>query len=85
MPQEGNEKGDVGHQILKGGKYAIFTHHGPYDGLEAVFHRIFLKWLPDSREIFDETRSTFCEYFKMELIKTAPAELVVTKLYIPLK
>ncbi len=70
--------------MLKGGKYAIFTHHGSYDGLEEVFNRIFLKWLPDSREIFDESRAVFCEYFNMEYVRTESAKLV-TELYIPLK
>jgi AraC family transcriptional regulator len=78
------EKGEVGHQVLKGGKYAIFTHHGPYAGLEEAFSRIFLKWLPDSKETFDESRAVFCEYFNMEYVKTAPEKLS-TKLYIPLK
>ncbi len=70
--------------MLKGGKYAIFTHHGSYDGLEEAFNRIFLKWLPDSKEIFDESRAVFCEYFNMEHVRTEPAKLV-TELYIPLK
>lgn len=76
-------KGEVGSKMLKGGKYAVFTHHGPYEGLEDVFNRIFLKWLPGSKENFDETRAVFCEYFNMEHIKTTPQTLM-TKLYIPL-
>ena len=84
VPQGGKEKGEVGHQVLKGGKYAIFTHHGSYDGLEQAFSRIFLKWLPDSKETFDESRTVFCEYFNMEYGKIDPAKLI-TKLYIPLK
>lgn len=82
-PQGVKEKGEVGRQTLKGGKYAIFTHHGPYSGLEATFNKIFLKWLPDSQENFDETRPVFCEYFNMESVKTHPDKLM-TKLYIPL-
>ncbi len=82
-PQGIKEKGEVGRQTLKGGKYAIFTHHGPYSGLEMTFNKIFLKWLPDNQENFDETRSVFCEYFNMEFIKTNPEKLM-TKLYIPL-
>ena len=55
-PKDCKEKGKVGYQMLKGGKYAIFTHHGSYDGLEEVFTRIFLQWLPDSKEVFDQMR-----------------------------
>lgn len=83
-PKDGKEKGEVGHQMLKGGKYAIFIQNGSYDGLEEAFNRIFLKWLPDSREIFDESRVVFCEYFNMEYVRTEPGKLV-TELYIPLK
>jgi len=82
-PQGGKEKGEVGRRVLKGGKYAVFTHHGSYDSLEEAFNRIFLKWLPVSKETLDETRGVFCEYFNMEFVKTDPAKLV-TKLYIPL-
>ena len=83
-PHGGKEKGEVGKQVLKGGKYAIFTHHGAYAGLEEAFNRIFLKWLPDAKETFDESRAVFCEYFNMEYVKTDPEKLM-TKLYIPLK
>lgn len=83
VPQGAKEKGEIGRQVLKGGKYAIFTHQGSYYGLEEAFNRIFLKWLPDSRERFDEARAVFCEYFNMEYVKTEPEKLV-TKLYIPL-
>ena len=41
-PQSQKEKGEVGRQILKGGKYAIFTHLGPYDGLEYTINLHFL-------------------------------------------
>ncbi len=83
-PNGCKENGEVGRQTLKGGKYVIFTHRGSYDGLEEVFNRIFLKWLPDSEEVFDESRAVFCEYFHMECVKTQPEKLV-TELYIPLK
>ncbi len=83
-PHEVKEKGEIGKQILKGGKYAIFTHHGSYDALEEVFNSIFLKWLPASHETFDETRTVFCEYFNMEYVKIE-AEKLNTKLYIPLR
>ena len=83
-PQEAKEKGEIGRQVLKGGKYAIFTHQGSYDGLEEAFDKIFLKWLPESRETFDGARPVFCEYFNMECAKTEPDKLV-THLYIPLQ
>ena len=83
-PAGARGKGEVGVQVLKGGKYAVFTHCGPYEGLEDVFNRIFLKWLPESKENFDETRPVFCEYFNMEYVKIDPGKLI-THLYIPLE
>ncbi len=82
-PSPGKEKGEVGHQTLLGGKYAIFTHLGSYEGLEKAFDQIFLKWLPQSSETFDESRAVFCEYFHMEFVQTHPEKLK-THLFIPL-
>lgn len=78
------EQGEVGHQVIKGGKYAIFIHYGSYDGLDTVFYNIFLKWLANGNESYDDTRFVFCEYFKIEYVKTDPDKLV-TQLFIPLK
>lgn len=78
-----NEQGEVGRQTLKGGKYAVFSHFGPYESLKTTFDQIFLKWLPTSRESFDENRSVFTEYFNCEFIQTNPEKLI-TKIYIPL-
>ncbi len=78
------ETGEVGRQVFKGGKYAVFTHLGPYAGLSDAFSRIFLKWLPKAKETFDETRDVFCEYLNLECAQKEPEKLK-TKLYIPLR
>ena len=83
VPQGAKEKGEFGRQVLKGGKYAIFTHYGPYEKLEETYNRIILKWLPASKETLDESRAVFCEYFRMEFVRTDPEKLI-TKLFIPL-
>lgn len=75
--------GNVSRQILKGGKYAVFTHHGSYDTIDEIYDRIFFKWLPDSKENIDEMRPCFAEYFNTEFVKTDPSKLV-SKIYIPL-
>ena len=77
------EKGEAGERVLKGGKYAVFTHKGRYANLEKTFVQIFNKWLPASKEKLDESRDSFCEYINMENIKTKPQELN-TKIYIPI-
>jgi AraC family transcriptional regulator len=77
------EKGELEEKVLRGGKYAVFTHKGKYSNLDMTFQQIRLKWLPKSKEKLDETRTSFCEYVDMEKMKTNPQELI-TKIYIPL-
>lgn len=76
--------GEVSQQTLKGGKCAIFTLIGSYDGMDEIYDRIFLKWLPDSKESFDDTRPSFHEYFNCEFVQTDPSKLI-TKIYIPIR
>lgn len=82
-PKNVQPKGGVGKQVLKVGKYAIFTHNGSYDKIDETYDRVFFKWLPDSKENVDETRPCFAEYFNIEFVKTDQSKLV-TKIYIPL-
>ncbi len=82
-PEDVLEKGDVGRQILKGGKYAIFLHRGPYETLENTFDAIFQEWYPNHKEEVAEL-PCFCEHLNMELMETNPDELL-TKIYVPLK
>lgn len=82
-PENIQPKGSVGKQILKGGKYAIFTHNGSHAKIDEIYDSIFLKWLPDSNENVDESRPCFEEYFNVEFVKTDQSKLV-TKIYIPL-
>lgn len=81
--EEVRERGEVHSQTIQGGKYAIFTHHGPYQDLEKTFHAIFTEWLPQSNRSFDPNRFVFSEYFHLECMKTDPSKLL-TKIYIPL-
>jgi DNA gyrase inhibitor GyrI len=76
-----NEK--MESQILKGGKYAIFSHHGAHDTLDQTFDLIFSLWYPVKCEKFDPSRSTFCEYLNLQYFITEPNKLL-TILYIPL-
>lgn len=77
------EKGEVGRQTLKGGKYAVFLHRGPYENLDDTFDIIFQQWYPKHKnEVTEE--SCFCEHLNMELMKSNPKKLI-TKIYVPLK
>lgn len=82
-PKEVVAKGDVGRQTLKGGKFAVFIHFGPYENLEDTFDTIFQEWYPQHKnEVAD--LPCFCEHMNMELMETNPTKLL-TKIYVPLK
>lgn len=77
-----SESGEVGRKILKGGKYAIFTHYGSHSTIGETLDRILLKWLPNSTENFDDTRLFFSELFNLEHVDKDESKLI-TKIYIP--
>ncbi|MGD9107619.1 MAG: AraC family transcriptional regulator [Gammaproteobacteria bacterium] len=54
--------GEIARKIIPGGKYAIFTHQGSHEQIANTYDRIFLKWLPDSKENFDKKRFCFMEH-----------------------
>lgn len=81
-PETVIEKGDVGRQTLKGGKYAVFLHQGPYENLENTFDAIFQEWYPSHKDEVAEL-PCFCEHLNMELMESCPEELL-TKIYVPL-
>lgn len=82
-PETVEAKGDIGRQTLKGGKYAVFLHKGPYKNLENTFDTIFQEWYPSHRDQVAEC-PCFCEHLNMELMLSSPEQLL-SKIYIPLK
>ena len=76
-------KGEVGKKVLPNGRFAVFTHIGPYGELENTFTQIFLTWYPHSKEKLADY-SPFCEF--MDLFdEVLPPEQHRAKIYIPLK
>jgi DNA gyrase inhibitor GyrI len=75
-------EGEFGVRELPGGKYAVFTHHGPYDTLGINYQRFFGGWLPKSgRELRDA--EAFEEYLNSPM-NTRPEDLL-TRLHVPLR
>jgi AraC family transcriptional regulator len=75
-------EGEFGVQEIPGGKYAVFTHHGPYDTLERTYKRFFGGWVPKSgREPRDA--QAFEEYLNC-LMNTRPEDLL-TRIHVPLR
>lgn len=67
---------------LPGGEYAIFTHQGPYEGLEETYKTIMGQWVPASGREFRDT--PWFEVYRNDPASTPPAQLL-TEIHIPLK
>ncbi len=48
-------EGEIGTQTISGGKYAVFLHTGPYDGISETYNAIFSQWVPTSGESLKDT------------------------------
>lgn len=68
--------------VLPGGEYAIFTHQGPYEGLEETYKTIMGQWVPTSDREFRDT--PWFEVYRNDPQSTPPAQLL-TEIHIPLK
>ena len=67
---------------LGAGRYAVYTHRGPYDGLSEAYKRLFESWLPQSGEDVDDRPCM--EIYRNNPRDTAPDELV-TDVCLPLR
>jgi AraC family transcriptional regulator len=74
-------EGEFGATDIPGGKYAVFTHRGPYETLGKTYQRFFGDWLPKSgRELRDA--EAFEEYVNSPM--NAKPEDLVTRIHVPL-
>ena len=64
------------------GRYAVYTHRGPYDGIAGAYKRLFTLWLPGSGEEMDDRPCM--EIYRNSPLDTAPAQLL-TDLCLPLR
>ena len=65
-----------------GGRYAVHTLRGPYDGIAPAYGKLFATWLPGSGEEVDE--GPCMEIYLNSPLDTAPADLL-TELCLPLR
>lgn len=75
-------EGEVGIQVLPGGRYAVITHAGPYEKLEETYGKLMGQWLPSSGEEFGE-HASFEVYLNSP--DETPPEKLLTDIYLPLK
>jgi len=75
--------GEFGIQTIRGGRYAVFTHNGPYENLEATYNRIIINWLPSTN--YDLMNSpAFEQYLNPEYLDIDPEQLK-TNIFIPIQ
>jgi AraC family transcriptional regulator len=75
-------EGDFGVSELAGGRYAVVTHKGPYDGLAKSYQRLYGGWLPKSGYHLRDTPA-FEQYLNSPQ-NTKPDELL-TLIHLPLE
>ena len=73
---------DISIDRLDAGRYAVYTHHGSYDGIPEAYRRLFGRWLPQSGEELDDRPCM--ELYRNSPLDTAPADLL-TDLCLPLR
>lgn len=73
---------DISIDTLAGGRYAVYTHRGSYDGIPEAYRRLFGLWLPQSGEELDDRPCM--EIYCNSPLDTAPEQLV-TDLCLPLQ
>lgn len=78
VPIEGN----VNLKTIKGGKYAVFIHKGPYQNLAPLFHLICSEWLPNSD--YKARDLPMFQVYLNDCQKTQPEDLL-TEIYLPLE
>ncbi len=74
-------EGEIGTQEIPGGKFAVFTHKGPYEKLENSYEYIFGKWLPESKSELRNVHS-FEKYLNAP--EDTEPEKLRTEIYIPI-
>lgn len=74
-------EGDVGVQVIAGGRFAVFLHKGPYEGLADVYRAIFGTWLPASDSTLRD-QPCFEVYLNRDPRRTKP-ERLRTEIWIP--
>jgi AraC family transcriptional regulator len=74
-------EGEFGLTELPGGRYAVFTHRGPYDTLGQTYQRFFGGWLPKSGCELRESEA-FEEYLNSPM--NARPEDLLTRIHVPL-
>lgn len=71
---------EIGTQIIPGGKYAVATHLGSYDGLINAYRDLYGKWLPQSGYQLKNNTVSFEKYINTS--KENTSEDLITEIWL---
>jgi AraC family transcriptional regulator len=74
--------GKVGIQEIKGGKYAVITHHGPVEKIESTYQILFGLWLPQSGYEPDDQPNFMLHRSTPFIVQP---DKLITDIYLPIK
>ncbi len=69
-------------ETLPAGRFAVYTHQGPYDGIASAYRQLFHEWLPTCTE---EADNAPCREVYLNTPMDTPPEALLTELCLPLK
>ncbi len=75
-------EGDVKLGTIPGGRFAVFTHRGPFEGLTSFWSSVYREWLPASGEKPRDTEPF--EVYLDDKTKVKPQDLR-TEVFIPIQ
>ena len=82
VSKEVKPEGDVGVREIAGGKYAVFTHKGPYEKFINSYNYIYGRWLPENGIVLRDVPG-FEKYLNTPQ-KTKPEKLL-TEIWVPIQ
>lgn len=77
-------EGELGKQVIPGGRHAVFMHKGAYETMGDTYDLIYAKWLPESGEQLAD-RPCVQEFVTRPADEQIPESEWETKIYVPLK
>ena len=82
VPADCRPSGELQRRDIRGGRYAVITHVGPYAELHRAYDWLFAAWLPTSNE---EPADAPCVEFYVNDPRTVPPTEWQTEIWLPVR
>ena len=74
-------EGEFGVRTIRGGRYLVFTHRGPYHKLKDAYYNIYVRWLPQNN-IRIKGSMSFEKYLNSPSV--VDEKDLLTEIYVPI-